>query len=118
MCCRRCARNSAVNTQGTRFMSSPRPLRLWPAMAIAIVQVLVMVGAPLLAPDGGPLIAMLGGIVGALAILVWWLLFSRAPWLERLGAIMLTIVTVLATRTVVHPSIAGAGQGMLVYILP
>ena len=30
-------------------MSSPKPLRLWPAVAIAIVQLLLMVGAPLIA---------------------------------------------------------------------
>jgi len=99
-------------------MTSERPLRLWPAVTIAIVQLLVMFGVPLVAPDGGPLIGMLGGVVGALAILVWWLLFSRAPWLERVGAIILMVVTVLATRTIVHESIAGAGQGMLIYILP
>jgi outer membrane protein assembly factor BamB len=61
---------------------------------------------------------MLGGVVGALAIVVWWVLFSRAPWLERVGAIVLMIVAVLATRTVVHESIAGAGQGNLILILP
>ena len=99
-------------------MNSPKPLRLWPAVAIAIVQLLVMVGAPLLAPDGGPLIGMLGGVVGALLIAVWWLLFSRAPWLERVGAIVLMVVAVLATRTIAHASMVGAGQGMMIYFLP
>src|SRR4030095_10978170 len=44
--------------------------------------------------------------------------FSRAPWLERVGAIVLMVVAVLATKRIVHESIAGAGQGMLIYILP
>src|SRR5262245_46292143 len=99
-------------------MSSPKPLRLWPAVAIALVQLLVMVGAPLIAPDGGPLIGMLGGVVGALLIAVWWLLFSRARWSERVGAIVLMVVTVFATRAIAHASMVGAGQGMMIYFLP
>ena len=99
-------------------MSSPKTLRLWPAVTIAIVQLLVMIGAPLLAPDNGALIGMLGGVVGALLIAVWWLLFSRAPWSERVGAIVLMVVAVLATRAVAHASMVGAGQGMMLYFLP
>jgi outer membrane protein assembly factor BamB len=87
-------------------------------MLIATIQLLVMFGGPIVAPDAGLPVGMLGGVVGALATLVWWLLFSRAPWSERVGAILLLIVTVWATRTVVHESIAGAGQGMLIFILP
>ena len=99
-------------------MTTQKPLRLWPAVIIAIVQVLVMVGAPLLAPDNGPLIGMLGGVAGALVIAVWWLLFSRAPWSERVGAIILMVVAVFATRTVAHASMVGAGQGMMLFFLP
>jgi outer membrane protein assembly factor BamB len=87
-------------------------------MVIAIVQLLVMFGGPIVAPDAALPVGMLGGVVGALAIAVWWTLFSRAPWAERVGAIILMIVAVLATRTIVHESIAGAGQGMLILILP
>jgi outer membrane protein assembly factor BamB len=98
-------------------MTTQKPLRLWPAVVIAIVQLVVMFGAPIVAPDAGP-IGMFGGIAGALAIVVWWMVFSRARWFERVGAIILMIVAVLATRTIVHESIAGAGQGMLILILP
>jgi outer membrane protein assembly factor BamB len=101
----------------TNELNPRRPLRLWPAVAIAIVQLLVMFGAPVVAPDAGP-IGMLGGVVGALAILVWWILFSRAPWVERVGATVLMIVAVWAASTVAHESIVGAGQGMLIFILP
>src|SRR5262245_34126892 len=95
-----------------------KPLRLWPAVVIAVVQSLVMFGSPLVSPDAGVLIGMLGGVAGGLLIAVWWLLFSRARWVERIGAITLMILAVLATRTIVHESIAGAGQRMLMYILP
>jgi outer membrane protein assembly factor BamB len=98
-------------------MTTQRPLRLWPAVAIAIVQLLVMLGGPLVAPDANLPIGMLGGVVGAFDIVVWWVCFSRAPWSERVGAIVLMIGAVFATRSVVHESIAGAGQGMLVVIL-
>jgi outer membrane protein assembly factor BamB len=106
-----------MNLTQNNELTPRKPLRLWPAVAIAIVQLLVMFGASIVAPDAGP-IGMLGGVVGALAIVVWWLFFSRAPWFERLGAIVLMIVAVWAARTVAHESIVGAGQGNLILILP
>jgi outer membrane protein assembly factor BamB len=51
-----------------------------------------------------------------LVVLVWWLFLSRAPWLERVGAVVLTVVALIATKRVVHESIAGGGQGILLYI--
>src|SRR5229473_352301 len=102
----------------TNGLTPRKPLRLWPAVVIAVVQLLVMFGGPIVAPDAGLPVGMLGGVVGALAIVVWWLFFSRAPWSERVGAIILMIVAVLTTRTVVHESIAGAGMGNLIFIMP
>jgi len=87
-------------------------------VAIAIVQLLVMVGAPVVAPDNGLLIGMLGGVGGGLAIVLWWVLLSRARWFERVGAIVLMIAAVWATRAVAHVSIVGAGQGRLMFFLP
>ncbi len=98
--------------------SSRKPLRLRPAVVIAIVQLLVMFGVPIVAPNAQMPVGVLGGVAGALAIALWWIFFSRAPWSERVGAIILMIVTVLAIRSVAHESIAGAGQGMMIYILP
>ncbi len=95
-----------------------KPLRLWPGVAIAIVQLLIMFGGPIVAPDAELPVGMIGGIVGALATVVWWLLFSRARWFERVGAVLLMILAVIVMRQVAHVSIVGAGQGMLVYILP
>ena len=56
---------------------------------------------------------VLGGLVGGLAVVVWWLFFSRAPWSERLGAIVLMIVALVATRPLVHESIANGMMGMM-----
>ena len=99
-------------------MSIRKPLRLWPGVAIAIVQALVMFGAPVVAPDASLPIGMLGGVIGAVLIFLWWLFFSRAQWLERIGAILLMAGGVFAARSLAHISIVGAGQGMLAYILP
>jgi outer membrane protein assembly factor BamB len=60
---------------------------------------------------------MIGSVFGALAIIVWWLFFSRAPWSERLGAIILMIVGLLVTSRLVHASIAGGAMGALLYVL-
>ena len=51
---------------------------------------------------------------------VWWLFFSRAPWAERVGAIVLMVVAVVATKRIVHPSIAGGMMGMMlpVFAIP
>ena len=100
-----------------------QPLWLWPGVVLAIVLGLVKFGIPLIAPPEAALfevpltlIAVLAGVLGALAIVVWWLFFSRASWAERLGALALMIVALLLTRLIVHQSIAGAGMGMLLYI--
>jgi hypothetical protein len=71
---------------------------------------------PLIAPETF-LFGMIGGLVGGLAIIIWWLFFSRAPWSERVGAIVLMVVALLATRPVLHKSIATGGMGMLFFIL-
>ena len=99
-------------------MTTRKPLRLWPAVVIAIIQLIVMIGAPLVGLGDGVAIGMLGGVAGALAIVLWWVFFSRARWFERVGAIVLMVVAVFAARAVAHESIVGAGQGMMIYFLP
>jgi len=99
-------------------MKSDKPLRLWPGIVIAIAQALIMFGGPVLFPDADLPVGMIGGMVGAVLVLLWWLLFSRAAWFERIGVIGLMIVAVLITKQLAHLSMAGAGQGMLIYILP
>jgi len=97
-------------------------LRLWPGIAIVAVQCLIAYGLPAVAPDAEPfgwpigLIGVITGLIGSIAVVGWWLFFSRAPWVERVGAVLLIVVAVAATRLLVHESIAGAGMGMLLYI--
>ena len=42
-------------------MTSPTPLRLWPGVAIAIAQAVVMFGAPIALPDAPLPIGMIAG---------------------------------------------------------
>jgi outer membrane protein assembly factor BamB len=100
-----------------------RPLRLWPGVLAAVLLPLFRFGVAAVAPEAelfgmdANLFGLLGSVVCTFAIVVWWLFFSRAPWSERLGAIVLMVVAVWATSRLVHPSIAGAGMGYLLYVL-
>src|SRR5580700_8210775 len=89
-----------------------KPLRLWPGVVIVILQLLLRYAVPVVAPDA-MLIGLLAGPVAGLAVVLWWLFFSRAPWSERLGAVGLMIVALIATKRIVDVSIATGAMGML-----
>jgi len=93
-----------------------KPLRLWPGVAIVILQLLIRFAGPVVAPDA-ILFRLLGELACSLAAVLWWLLLSRARWFERLGALGLMVVALFATRQVVDVSIATGAQGMLFPIL-
>ena len=102
--------NSQTGEQAAR-----RPLRLWPGVVAAILLLLVRFVLPVVAPDAMP-IAVLGGLAGGLLVLLWWLFLSRAPWADRLGAVLLIAAALFVTRKAVHPSIANGMMGMLLYV--
>lgn len=93
-----------------------KPIRLWPGVIAVVLQWLGWFLLSKLLPQA-VLIGMLIGVFGGLAILLWWLLFSRAPWVERIAAPLLIVGALILTKRVVHPSIAGGGMGMLLYVL-
>src|SRR5882672_1823225 len=96
--------------------ATPRkPLRLWPGAAAAVLILLAMVAVPIVIPEYA-IFGMLGGVAGGLAIVLWWVFFSRAPWSERVGAIVVMVVAVFATKQIVHPSIANAGMSRMLPI--
>jgi outer membrane protein assembly factor BamB len=90
-------------------------LRLWPGVVIVMLQWLMRFGIPVVFPEA-LMSAVLGCLIGGLAVVVWWVFFSRAHWSERVGAILLMIVGLAGTSSIVHQSIAAAGMGMLFYI--
>jgi outer membrane protein assembly factor BamB len=77
-----------------------------------VLQWLLWFAVPIVAPEA-LLYGMLGALICAAVIVVWWVLFSRAAWPDRIGAIVLMVVAVMATKRIVHQSIAGGMMGMM-----
>jgi outer membrane protein assembly factor BamB len=94
---------------------SRKPLRLWPGVVAVVLQWLIRFALPIVAPERAGT-AILGGIALGLAVVVWWLFFSRAPWVERVGALVLMVVALFATSQVVHESISNGMMGMMLPI--
>jgi outer membrane protein assembly factor BamB len=105
-----------MTTAQTDPSAPRRPLRLWPGILLATLLLLARLGVPTVVPEAG-MFSVIGGIVGALAIVLWWVFFSRAPWSERVGAIVFMVVALFATSYVVHESIANGMMGMMLFIL-
>ena len=91
-----------------------KPIRLWPGAVLAIAYVVLRFIVPPIFPAAA-VVAMFGGLILALAIVLWWLFFSRAPWLERLGTIAFMAAAVFITMRVVDISIR---TGMMGFMLP
>ena len=96
-----------------------KPLRLWPGVIAASIIVLVRFALPLVMPDASSL-GVIAGLAGTVAVIVWWTFFSRAPWLERLGAVVVIAVAIVAIRPLLHESIVGGMMGMMfaIYAVP
>ena len=63
------------------------------------------------------LFSFLGALLASILVLLWWLLFSRAPWVDRLLALGLVAVGFLAGPLVQDISITTGAMGMLYPIL-
>jgi outer membrane protein assembly factor BamB len=107
--------------------SSRKPLRLWPGVVFAIVLVLGRYVAPLVIPEEVEifslplgLLALFGGMLAAVGIVIWWVFFSRARWSERLAAIVLMALAVVALKPLVHVSIRTGNMGFMLmfYSIP
>ena len=84
--------------------TNARPLRLWPGVLAAVLLCLTRFVIPIVEPDA-IFFAGIGGMVCALAIVAWWLFFSRAPWSERVGAIVCAL-----SRRDARQAAGGSGQ--------
>jgi outer membrane protein assembly factor BamB len=93
-------------------MSSSKPLRVWPGAVFGTLAGVLFFVLPAVSADAG-MIGLAGGLLSALAVLVWWLFFSRAPWPERLGIIVLVALAVTVTYRLVDASIAGGAMGFM-----
>ncbi len=93
-----------------------KPVRLWPGVALAGVQLIIRFFLPVLLPDALE-IMMFGSLITGLLIFIWWAFFSRAARIERFGCIALCIAALVLTSFFLHDSIAQAGMGMMFPLL-
>jgi hypothetical protein len=91
-----------------------KPLRLWPGIAAGAVLLVAMYLVPFAIPAAAEISAIVG-LAFVPVIAVWWLFFSRAPWLLRIGAFVAMGVALIITRPFLHQSIIGGAQGFLQY---
>jgi outer membrane protein assembly factor BamB len=105
-----------MTPEQTASPTPPKPLRLWPGVILVVLQWLAWFVVPTLFPRTAG-ISLLIGVLCGLAIVLWWLFFSRARWIERIGALVLIVLALIGTKRIVHESIAGGGMGMLLYML-
>jgi outer membrane protein assembly factor BamB len=92
------------------MMSPQNQLRLWPGIVLALLFVPFRLIVPFVVPEGD-MYGTFGCVFAAIGIIVWWLFFSRAPWIERIGAIVMMVAAVVLTWPIVHESIAGGMMG-------
>ena len=106
-------------TPNTRHDILRKPLRVWPGVAAAVLLALAWFVVPAFKPDA-MLYGMLGGFIGMVAILLWWVFFSRARWFERLGALLLIVAALFLTSRIVDISIKTGAMGFLfpVFTIP
>ncbi len=104
--------------------ATPTPqksLRLLPGVVIVVLQWIIRFLTPMVIPvDEAVMFGVFGGILGGLAIAVWWLFFSRAPLFERWCAIALVILSLVSASHYIHISIATANMGLMftIYSIP
>ena len=107
---------NSVTIMQTNELTPRKPLRLWPGVVAALLLIAFKLVMPLFGTARLPTM-FLGGVAGGALIILWWLFLSRAPWIERLGAIVVMILAIAATVPFLDPSITKAGPGRLFYIL-
>jgi outer membrane protein assembly factor BamB len=103
--------SSSTNTGPSRLR-----LRLWPGIAIVILQWAGRFGLPLVDQDLA-YYGVFAGIGGGLALLIWWLFFSRAAWVDRLGGVAATAAAMAVTWPFLDTSMATGAMGMIFPIL-
>jgi outer membrane protein assembly factor BamB len=86
-----------------------KPLRLWPGVVLAILLVVFRL-LPAISEEFG-LIGMLGAVLCGFLVVLWWLFFSRAPWIERIGLVLAVAIAMAVTKPFLHPSIVGGMMG-------
>lgn len=98
-----------------------KSLRLWPGLVAVILQWLLRFVVPKIIPgDMAMLIGVFAGMLGGIAVVVWWAFFSRAQRIERWSAIVLMVLALVATSQMLHESISTGNVGLMfiIYSIP
>jgi len=92
-----------------------RPLRVWPAAMLLVGMVILRLLPAVI--ENGPANLWMSAAIGPAAcgvlVVLWWMLLSRASWLERLVGIVGIIGTAGGTLAVVHRSMLMPGVMVL-----
>jgi outer membrane protein assembly factor BamB len=96
-----------------------KSLRIWPGIVIVVLQWTFRYVLPEIVPSA-LMYAVFSGIIGGLAVLIWWMFFSKARGIDRWGAPIIIIITFFIVAQFLHKSISTAMQGMMftIYSLP
>jgi outer membrane protein assembly factor BamB len=55
-------------------------------------------------------------MAGGVLVVLWWLFFSRASWVDRLSAILLFGVSLFISSKLLHESVARANMGLMFWL--
>jgi outer membrane protein assembly factor BamB len=92
-----------------------KPMRTWPAMLL-VVSMLVLKFLPSMVDNGPAMLWMASGfgpMLCALGIVVWWILLSRTPFLERLTGLLGLIGITAIVLFLSHETMRGPASFML-----
>ena len=94
-----------MTTAQTSEPTPRKPLRLWPGVAAVVLLWLARFGLKAAIPGfRGFALGMQWALGAALAVVLWWVFFSRARWSERLGGIALMAGAMAGTWYLRHES--------------
>lgn len=98
----------------SNYQTQQIPIRIIPGIIIVAMQWLIRFVVPVIVPGSTVMaIGVFGGLLGGLALIVWWVFFSRAPRFDRWIALVLMAGGLIVTSTLLDKSIATGMQGMM-----
>src|SRR5215210_2769567 len=85
--------------------ASPKKLRLWPGIVAVVLQWIFRFGVKALIPGiQGFGYAVMGSLIFALVLIVWWVFFSRARRVERWGGLGVIVIALGGSWLLKHES--------------
>lgn len=98
-----------------------KTIRLLPGIIIVTIQWICWLVIPGFSSGVTSMtIGVFGGLLGGLAIFVWWIFFSRAPKIERWSVFVLMIIVLVIMPQFTHESLSTGLSGLMyfVYAIP